>query len=243
MNKLFRLICLSLTLVCFLVVNTQFVEAKKSSPKSSRGKAAASSKKGGKKESSRRGGREISKRERGGKGSKKLSRRELAAMSKKERRGRGRYSRRERSYVARSEPSYQSRGNEALRIKDEAPLHVGDEDPQPAPNTTQYVPAPTPQPAPRASGIPLERVIEIQNALTKVGYYQGEATGIYDDNTRQAMKQYQQANNLQASGMPSAHALKKLGVAKRKNDDYAVSVKSAKDKDDDKNTTDKDKNP
>jgi hypothetical protein len=235
MNKLFRLICLSVTLVCFLVVNTQLAEAKKSSPKSSRGKSAASSKKGDKKKaSSRKGGREVAKR-----GSKKLSRRELAALSKKERRGRGRYSRRGRSYVARSE-AYQSRGEEALKVREEAPLHVGDEDPQPATtNTTQYIPAPTPAPVARVSGIALERVMEIQNALLKVGYYQGEATGIYDENTKQAMKQYQQANNLQASGLPSAHALKKLGVSKRKNDDYAVSVKSAKDKDEGKSATDK----
>jgi hypothetical protein len=239
MNKLFRLICLSITLVCFLVVNTQFVEAKKSSSKkSSRGKATVSSKKsGGKKASSRKGSREVAKR-----GGKKLSRRELASLSKKERRGRGRYSRRGRSYVARSD-SYQSRGDEALKIKEEAPLHVGDEDPQPTTtNTTQFIAAPAPAPVPRVSGIPIERVMEIQNALLKVGYYQGEATGIYDDSTKQAMKQYQQANNLQASGLPSAHALKKLGVAKRKNDDYAVQVKSAKDKDADRNATDREKN-
>jgi hypothetical protein len=238
MNKLFRLICLSITLVCFLVVNTQFVEAKRSSPKSSRGKAAAgrSKKSGGKKASSRKGGREVAKR-----GGKKLSRRELAALSKKERRGRGRYSRRGRSYVARSD-YYQSRGDEALKVKEEAPLHVGDEDPQPTTNSTQSIAIPAPPPVARVSGIPPERVMEIQNALLKVGYYQGEATGIYDDSTKQAMKQYQQANNLQASGLPSAHALKKLGVSKRKNDDYAVQVKSAKDKDQDKNATDKERN-
>jgi hypothetical protein len=234
MNKLFRLSCLSITLLCLLIVNAQSVSAKKSAKKSSRGKAAASSsKKSGKKVSSRKGSREVARR-----GGKKLSRRELAALSKKERRGRGRYSRRGRSYVARD--SYQSRGEEALKIREEAPLHVGDEDPQPATsNNTTFIAPTAPAPAPRASGIPPERVMEIQNALLKVGYYQGEANGIYDENTKQAMKQYQQANNLQASGMPSAHALKKLGVAKRKNDDYAVPVKSAKNKDDNRNSSDR----
>jgi hypothetical protein len=235
MNKLFRFSCLSIIL-CLLIVNAQSVSAKKSSKKSSRGKTAASSSKksGGKKVSSRKSRREVARR-----GGKKLSRRELAALAKKERRGRGRSSRRGRSYVARN--SYQPRGEEALKIREEAPLHVGDEDPQPTTpiNTTPFIAAPAPAPAPRTSGIPPERVIEIQNALLKVGYYQGEATGIYDENTKQAMKQYQQAHQLHASGMPSAHALKKLGVSKRKNDDYAVPVKSAKNKADDRSSSDR----
>lgn len=238
MNKLLRLLCVSATLLCFLLANVHLASAKKSSKKQSRGKAAATSSKkgGGKKVSSRKNSREVAKR-----GGKKLSRRELASLSKRERRGRGKSSRRSRSYVARSN-YYPSRNEEALKVREEAPLHVGDEDPQPSITSsthTQYV---APTPAPRASGIALERVIEIQNALVKAGYYQGEATGVYDETTKQAMKQYQQANNLQASGLPSAHALKKLGVAKRKNDDYAVSVKSAKHKDEDKSSTDKEKN-
>ena len=56
------------------------------------------------------------------------------------------------------------------------------------------------------------------------------------------MKQYQQANNLQASGLPTAHALKKLGVAKTKNDDYAVPVKSAKHREDEKGSNDRERN-
>jgi hypothetical protein len=241
MKKLLRLLCVSATLFCLLIANAQFAEAKKSSSKKpSRGKVVrgkSSKPERGKKVSSRKGRQEISKR-----GGKKLSRRELAALAKKERRGRGKSSRRGRSYVARS--NYPSRNVEALKVREEAPLHVGDEDPQPTTTqstTTPYI-APTPAPAPRASGIPLERVIEIQTALLKAGYYQGETTGVYDDTTKQAMKQYQQANRLHASGLPSAHALKKLGVSKRKNDDYAVTVKSAKDKDQDKSSTDKEKN-
>jgi hypothetical protein len=240
MNKLLRLLCLSATLFCFLLANASLAPAKKSSKKQSRGKTAAGSSKkaGGKKASSRRSRGEVAKR-----GGKKLSRRELASLAKKERRGRGRSSRRGRSYVARS--NYDpSRNEEALKVREEAPLHVGDEDPQPTttPSShTQYI-APTPAPVARTSGIALERVTEIQNALIKAGYYQGEATGVYDETTKQAMKQYQQANKLQATGLPSAHALKKLGVAKRKNDDYAVSVKSAKHKDQDKSSTENEKN-
>src|SRR5262249_34295554 len=65
-------------------------------------------------------------------------------------------------------------------------------------------------------GIVPERVLEIQKALIKHGYLEGEAaTGVYDETTRQAMKRFQMANNLSATGLPSAHALKKLGVSKR----------------------------
>jgi hypothetical protein len=240
MKKLLRLLGVSATLFCLLIANAQFASAKKSSSKkSSRGKVVrgkSSKPERGKKASSRKGRQEISKR-----GGKKLSRRELAALAKKERRGRGKSSRRGRSYVARSN-YYPSRNEEALKVREEAPLHVGDEDPQPTTTQSTNTPYIAPTPAPRASGIPLERVIEIQNALLKAGYYQGETTGVYDDTTKQAMKQYQQANKLHASGLPSAHALKKLGVSKRKNDDYAVTVKNAKDKDQDKSTTDKEKN-
>jgi hypothetical protein len=82
--------------------------------------------------------------------------------------------------------------------------------------------------APRslASGIPTERVSEIQEALIKLGYLEGPASGLYDENTAQAMKQFQGANKLPTTGMPSAHTLKRLGVAKRSNDGYAVPIKS-----------------
>ncbi|HEX5735841.1 MAG TPA: peptidoglycan-binding domain-containing protein [Blastocatellia bacterium] len=86
-------------------------------------------------------------------------------------------------------------------------------------------------PAPRsiASGIPPQRVTEIQQALIKHGYLIGPASGLYDENTSQAMKQFQAANKLPTTGLPSAHTLKRLGVAKRSNDGYAVSVKSVSD--------------
>ncbi len=77
-----------------------------------------------------------------------------------------------------------------------------------------------------ATGIPTERVTEIQRALIKLGYLSGPASGQYDDGTVEAMKQFQSANQLPATGLPSAHALKKLGVPKRSSDGYAVPVKS-----------------
>jgi hypothetical protein len=81
-------------------------------------------------------------------------------------------------------------------------------------------------PRPTSSGIPGERVTEIQNALIKAGYLEGPASGQYDDATIQAMKEFQTANGFAATGTPSAPALKKLGVAKRSNDGYAMPVNS-----------------
>ena len=81
-------------------------------------------------------------------------------------------------------------------------------------------------PRPTGSGIPSERVTEIQNALIKAGYLASPASGQYDDATIQAMKQFQAANGFPETGSPSAPALKKLGVAKRSNDGYAMPVNS-----------------
>ena len=85
-----------------------------------------------------------------------------------------------------------------------------------------------PRPAP---GIPPERVTEIQNALIKAGFLDGPATGLYDDNTIDAMKQYQAQNGMSQTGLPSASLLKKLGVPKRSNDGYAVPVNSVSETD------------
>ena len=74
------------------------------------------------------------------------------------------------------------------------------------------------------AGIPTERVTEIQGALIKFGYLEGPASGQYNDATVAAMKQFQTDNKLSATGLPSAHSLKKLGVSKRSNDGYAAPV-------------------
>jgi peptidoglycan hydrolase-like protein with peptidoglycan-binding domain len=81
-------------------------------------------------------------------------------------------------------------------------------------------------PRPSGSGIPAERVTEIQNALIKAGYLTGPASGQYDDQTTQAMKEFQTANGFPATGAPSAPALKRLGVSKRSNDGFAMPVNS-----------------
>lgn len=81
-------------------------------------------------------------------------------------------------------------------------------------------------PRPSSGGIPSERATEIQKALIKAGFMDGPASGQYDDATTQAMKQYQSANGLPQTGLPSAPLLKRLGVPKRSNDGYAVPVNS-----------------
>lgn len=84
----------------------------------------------------------------------------------------------------------------------------------------------SPASRPMSSGISSERATEIQKALIKAGYMDGPPSGQYDDATTQAMKQYQSANGLSQTGLPSAALLKKLGVPKRSSDGYAVPVKT-----------------
>jgi peptidoglycan hydrolase-like protein with peptidoglycan-binding domain len=79
------------------------------------------------------------------------------------------------------------------------------------------------------SGIPTERVVEIQEALIKQGYLAAPASGTYDQDTIAAMKAFQESNKLSRTGMPSAHSLKKLGVAKQSKDGYAVPVNRVSD--------------
>ena len=80
---------------------------------------------------------------------------------------------------------------------------------------------------PASTGIATDRVTEIQRALIKEGYLEGQASGQYDDSTTAAMKQFQADNGFPASGLPSAPTLKKLGVSKRSNDGYAVPINTA----------------
>lgn len=141
--------------------------------------------------------RELSKRD-----SKRLSRRERKELARSER-----GSRTKERYVVRGK-----HGRRYVRYRERRR------------NDTEVAAMPsTPRPA---TGIPPERVTEIQHALIRAGYLEGAATGQYDEITIQAMKQFQAANGLPETGTPSAATLKKLGVSKRSNDGYAVPVNS-----------------
>ena len=53
---------------------------------------------------------------------------------------------------------------------------------------------------------------EIQQALIREGYLQGQPTGRWDDNTRAAMLHYQTDHGFPATGLPEAKSLMKLGL-------------------------------
>ncbi|MCI0388303.1 MAG: peptidoglycan-binding protein [Acidobacteria bacterium] len=56
------------------------------------------------------------------------------------------------------------------------------------------------------------RALQIQEALKQRGYYNGELTGVYDSDTIEAMRRFQVNQKINATGYPTAHALKRLGL-------------------------------
>jgi hypothetical protein len=57
-----------------------------------------------------------------------------------------------------------------------------------------------------------DRMSEIQSALARAGYYQGNPTGKLDSNTVGAIEKFQSANGLDSSGKLDAPTLQKLGL-------------------------------
>lgn len=145
--------------------------------------------------------------------SSKSSRARVTSASKSKR-GSARLSRREK----RSRDRVAARGTRGRSRRARGRTHY--------PQTVNEPAAPRP-----SSGISSERATQIQNALIKAGYLDPPASGQYDDATIEAMKQYQAANRMPTTGMPSAAALKKLGVPKHSNDGYSVPVNSVSETD------------
>ena len=56
------------------------------------------------------------------------------------------------------------------------------------------------------------RIKEIQQALAREGHYEGTPTGKWDSATTEALRSYQQANALNATGKLDARTLQKLGL-------------------------------
>lgn len=56
------------------------------------------------------------------------------------------------------------------------------------------------------------RVTQIQQALIREHYLNGEASGTWDDSTKAAMQKYQGDQGWQTKLMPDSRALKKLGL-------------------------------
>jgi peptidoglycan hydrolase-like protein with peptidoglycan-binding domain len=57
-----------------------------------------------------------------------------------------------------------------------------------------------------------ERINQIQSALARGGYYQGDPTGKWDSNTIAAMRKFQSASGLDSTGEIDAPTLQKLGL-------------------------------
>jgi hypothetical protein len=57
------------------------------------------------------------------------------------------------------------------------------------------------------------RALQIQQALKQRGFYSGEMTGVYDQATIEAMRRFQTREKIPVTGYPTAHALKRLGLA------------------------------
>jgi Putative peptidoglycan binding domain len=58
------------------------------------------------------------------------------------------------------------------------------------------------------------RALQIQQALKQRGFYAGELTGEYDQATVEAMRRFQTQEKIPATGYPTAHALKRLGLTR-----------------------------
>ncbi len=57
-----------------------------------------------------------------------------------------------------------------------------------------------------------DRITEIQSALARGGYLQGDPTGKWDSTTVAAMQKFQSSNGLEANGKLDALSLQKLGL-------------------------------
>jgi hypothetical protein len=57
-----------------------------------------------------------------------------------------------------------------------------------------------------------DRVTQIQQALIREHYLNGDANGAWDDNTKAAMQKFQADQGWQTKLMPDSRALKKLGL-------------------------------
>ncbi len=64
----------------------------------------------------------------------------------------------------------------------------------------------------RQYGPSSNRIDQIQKALERSGYYQGDPTGRWDSSTIEAMKNFQQAHGIQPTGKIDATSLQKLGL-------------------------------
>ena len=67
-------------------------------------------------------------------------------------------------------------------------------------------------------GISDDRAMEIQQALIKARYLEGEPSGVWDQSTRSAMAKFQGDNGWQTKVVPDSRALIKLGLGPNHSD-------------------------
>jgi len=65
----------------------------------------------------------------------------------------------------------------------------------------------------QASGLTPAKTVKLQQSLAAKGYYYGDPTGVYDQKTRQAVLDYQQANGFAATGVADANLMSSLDYA------------------------------
>ena len=70
-----------------------------------------------------------------------------------------------------------------------------------------------------------QRTLEIQQALIREHYLDGEPTGVWDQKSQKAMEQYQADNGWQTKTIPDSRALIKLGLGP--NHDHLLNPESA----------------
>lgn len=86
--------------------------------------------------------------------------------------------------------------------------------PRPVPQTPQDSPETEPRSPTRGKPLKIDesRALQIQQALKRRGFYTGEMTGAYDQATIDAMRRFQIQEKIPATGYPTVHALKRLGL-------------------------------
>lgn len=82
--------------------------------------------------------------------------------------------------------------------------------------TTSAVAAKRPSGPARQTSPTTERYMEIQGALAAKGYYSGEATGLWDAESVQALKRFQQDQGLKPDGKLGALSLIALGLGPKR---------------------------
>ena len=65
----------------------------------------------------------------------------------------------------------------------------------------------------QASGLTPAKTVKLQQSLAAKGYYYGDPTGVYDQQTRDAVRDYQQANGFAVTGVADANLMSSLDYA------------------------------